>query len=84
MAAVLVRLARRDALDVNAQPQPPDGQLAEAIEGRGRGKRQPVIRANRERQPEVLEGALEDGERERRLRRSGASFPKARCVRLRW
>ena len=69
VAAILVRLPGRDALDVNAEPQPPDGELAEPIERCRRGKRQPVVRANRERSPEVFEGAFEDSECEGRLRR---------------
>jgi len=33
MAAVLLRMARLDALDANAQPEPPDRQLAQVEQG---------------------------------------------------
>src|SRR4029077_10884283 len=61
MSAVLLWMARLDALDLNAQPQPPDRQLAEAIERRRRREGHPVVGADRGGEPKLLEGALEDG-----------------------
>lgn len=66
--AVLLRMARFDPLDLNPQPQPPDGQFAEAVE-RVRGReRHAIVGANRAGQPEVLERPFEDGEGELLLR----------------
>ena len=52
-----------DALELNAQAQPPDRQLAEAIERRRRGEGDAVVRPDRARQAELLKQPLEDGER---------------------
>ena len=59
---VLLGVTWLDALDADAQPQPPDRQLGEAEQGVGTDKGRPVIGANRRGQPEVLEGTLKDGE----------------------
>src|SRR5262252_2866549 len=60
MATVLLGMAGGNSLEANAEAQPPDGELGQAIEaGRG-GKRHAVVGANGEGEPEVFEGALED------------------------
>jgi hypothetical protein len=64
VAAVLLRMPGFDALDLNPQPQPPDRELAEAIEGMGRRKRHPVVGPDGVRQAEFLEGPLENGKGE--------------------
>jgi hypothetical protein len=67
--AVLLRMARRDALQGNPEPKPPDRELAQAIEGVRGGERDAIVGANRLGQTEVLERALEDRERVAFLRR---------------
>jgi hypothetical protein len=62
VAAVLVGMTGLDALGVDAEAQPPDGECAEAIDGVGRGKGHAVVGANGLREAKVLERALEDGE----------------------
>lgn len=57
-----------DALDLDAETEPPDGQLAEAVEGVGGGERHAVVRADHVRQAKVFERAFEDGEGESLLR----------------
>src|SRR5829696_892311 len=69
VAAVLLRTAGLRPLEVDAQPEPPDGELAEAIERMARGEGHAVIGSDRVREPEVLERALEDDEGEFLLRR---------------
>ena len=69
MTAVLLRLTGLDALDADAQAQPPDGEPGQAEQRPGCGERRAVVGADRGRQAEVLEGALEDGEGELRLGR---------------
>jgi len=41
MAAALLGMAGLDALDLDAKPQPPDGELGEAEETIGAGERYP-------------------------------------------
>ncbi len=64
MASVLLRMARLDALDIDAQTEPPDGKLGEVEEGIGAGEGHAVIGADGGRQTalaeQVLEGALAD------------------------
>src|SRR5439155_1453803 len=67
--AVLLGLARLDALDANAEPQPPHRQFAQPVERMPRRKGHPVVGANRTWEPEVLERPLEDGKRKLLLRR---------------
>jgi len=55
VAAVLLGLARLDALNPNAEPQPPHRQFAQPVEGMPRRKGHPVVGANRVREPEFLE-----------------------------
>ena len=65
---ILLRMTGLDALDVNAEAEPPDGEGAEAIQGVGGGKGHAVVGANGLGKAEFLEGALEDGEGEFFLR----------------
>ena len=51
-----------DALDVDAQAQPPDGELAQAEQRMGAGEGHAVIGADRLGQAKLLESALEHGE----------------------
>ena len=74
VAAVLLRVAGLDALDLDAEPQPPDRELAQAEEGVGTGEGHAVVGADGAGQAKLLEGALEDGEGEGFLgRRQSAS-----------
>src|SRR5262245_47152744 len=66
---MLLGMTGLDALDVNAEAQPPDGECAEAIQGVGGGKWHAVVSANGVRKAKFLEGALEDGEGQFSLRR---------------
>ena len=51
-----------DALEADAEPQPPNREFAQAV-ARVRGREgHTVVGANRLRQAEILEGALEDTE----------------------
>src|SRR6187551_2455125 len=61
VAAILLRMAGLDALDVDAKAQPPHRELAQAEERMGAGEGHAVVGADRERQAEVLEGTLKDG-----------------------
>lgn len=62
MTAVLLRTARLDALDVDAQAQPPDRQLAEVEERVGAGEGNAIVGPDGAGQAELLENALEHGE----------------------
>src|ERR1700682_2856963 len=66
--AVLLPMPGLDALELNPEAQPPDGELTEAIERRRGGEGDAIIGANGRGEPKVFEGALEDGEREPFLR----------------
>src|SRR5215470_14206809 len=46
-AAVLLRMARLDALDGDAEAQPPDGELGEVEQGIWTGERDAVVGADR-------------------------------------
>ena len=69
MPAVLLGMPGCDALDVDAEAQPPDGEFTEAIQRVGGGKGHAVVGANGLREAKFLEGALEGGEGELFLRR---------------
>ena len=62
MAAVLLRMAGLDALDGDAQPQPPDREAGEIVEAVGTGERQPVVAADGDGQAAVTEQPLERGD----------------------
>jgi len=59
VAAVLLRMAGLDALDLDAQPEPPDGELGEVEEGIRTGEGNAVIGTDGLWQPELLEDGLE-------------------------
>ena len=50
VSAVLLRVARLDALDGNAEAQPPDRELAEIEQGIGTGEGNAIVGADGERQ----------------------------------
>ena len=62
MAAVLLRLAWLDALDGDAQPQPPDREPGEVEQGIGAGEGDAVVGADRDWQATLAEQPLEGGE----------------------
>jgi hypothetical protein len=64
VAAVLLRPTWRNALDGDAEPEPPDGKPAKIEQGVGGGKGDAVIGADSGRQPALLEQALEGGKGE--------------------
>ena len=61
MAAVLLRLAGLDALDGDAEAQPPDRELGEVEQGIGAGEGDAVVGADGQRQAALAEQALEGG-----------------------
>src|SRR5262245_29718304 len=69
MAAVLFGMARRNPFESDAEPEPPHGEFAQAIERVRRREGHAVIRAQGVRQAEVLKGALKDAEGVPLLRR---------------
>jgi hypothetical protein len=69
MAAVLLRVARFDPLDLDPESQPPHGQLAQPVNGMGGRKRDAVVGANHLREAKLLERAFEDREGKFLLRR---------------
>lgn len=62
MAAVLLRVARFDTLDGDAEPEPPDRQPGKIEESIGACEGHTVIRSDRPGQAELLESVLEHGE----------------------
>jgi len=58
MASVLLRMARLDALDLDAEPEPPNGELGEVEEGIRTGEWNAVIGADGFGQAELLESGL--------------------------
>ena len=61
---LLLGMAGLDALDLDAEAQPPDGEFAEAIEGVGRDKGHAVVGANGLGEAKFFERALKHGEGE--------------------
>src|SRR5262249_54549075 len=59
VSPILLRLARNNPFRPDAELDPPDRQPRQAAHP-GRGKRRTVVRADRQRQPMLLEGRLED------------------------
>jgi hypothetical protein len=58
MSAVLLRMARFYALDLDAEPEPPDREPAESEKGIGARTWSSIIGADRARQTELLESGL--------------------------
>ena len=59
MATVLLRLAGLDALDSDAQPQPPDRQAGEIVEAVGTGEGEAIVAPDGHRQAALAEQLLE-------------------------
>jgi hypothetical protein len=62
VAAVLLRVTGLDALDLDAEPEPPHGELGEVEQGIGTGEGNAVIGADGLGHPELLENGFEHGE----------------------
>lgn len=62
MAAVLLRVARLDALDADAEPEPPHRQPRQIEQSVWAGEGYAIVGPDRPGQTELLEGALEHGE----------------------
>src|SRR6185369_3314881 len=62
VAAILLRMAGANPLDLNAEAEPPDGELAQAVERMAAAERNPIVGADRPRQAEFLKRALKDAE----------------------
>src|ERR1700721_3728938 len=58
MAAVLLRMARLDSLDGNAEPQPPNSESAQVEQTIGRGEGHAIVGTNGLRQATFLKQAL--------------------------
>jgi hypothetical protein len=69
VTSILLRAARLDALDLDAEAQPPHGELAQAEQRVRTGEGDAVVGANGLGQTELGEDALEDWEGEDRLGR---------------
>jgi hypothetical protein len=61
VAAVLLGVSWLDALDGDAESEPPDGELGEIEEGVGAGKGDAIVGADGARQSALTEEALEGG-----------------------
>ena len=64
VAAVLLGMAGLDALDGDAEPQPPDGELGEVEQAVRTGERDAVVGPDRQRQAAFAEELLEGGDGE--------------------
>src|SRR5208283_1976400 len=64
MAAVLLGMTGLDALDGDAEPEPPDGELREVEERVGAGEGNAVVGADGERQAAFAKEAVERGDGE--------------------
>jgi hypothetical protein len=62
MPAILLRVARLDALDVDTEPEPPDGEPRQIEQSVGASERHSVVGSDRLGQAELLEDAIENGE----------------------
>ena len=60
--AVLLRMAGRDAFDLDPESQPPDRELAEVEQSLRAGEGNAVIGPDHRGQPELFEGAIEHAE----------------------
>ncbi len=61
VATVLLRMARLDAFDRNAEPEPPHRQLREVEQGIGTGKGHAIVGADGQRQTAFTEQPFEGG-----------------------
>src|SRR5689334_11641448 len=61
VAAVLLRMTWLDALDGDAEPEPPDRKLRQIEQGIGTGKGDAIVGANGQWQPAVAKQPLEGG-----------------------
>ena len=59
VGSVLLGVSGQDPLMLNAEPQPPDVELREAVNA-GRGERHAVVRPDRAREPMLTEQPIED------------------------
>lgn len=82
MAAILLRRPGRDAVEGNAQLQPPHRELGQAARAR-RGKGRPVIAAQRPRQSVLAKGALQPRAHAARIRRRDATAQHITTPRIR-
>src|SRR5262249_47251668 len=62
MAAILLRMARPDPFDANAEAQPPDSKFAQVKQGIRRGEGNAVVAADVGRQAPLLKKPLKDSE----------------------
>jgi len=62
VAAILLRMARLDALNANAEAKPPDGKFAEVEQSMRRRQRDAIVAADVSRQATFLKQPLKDGE----------------------
>ena len=65
----MLGLAGLDALDLDAQPQPPHGEFAQAVERVPRRERDAIVGPNRAREPEFFERPLKGDKGKFLLRR---------------
>jgi hypothetical protein len=61
VSSVLLGMTGLDAFDLDSEAQPPDGKLAQVIQGVGRSEWDAVIGADGRRESPFLENALKDG-----------------------
>src|SRR5689334_14529833 len=61
MASILLRMAGLDALDLDAEPQPPDGELRKVEEPVGAGEGDAVVGADCARQATLAKELLKGG-----------------------
>jgi hypothetical protein len=62
VAAVLLQLTWLDALDLDAEPQPPDGEFGEVEESIWASARHTIVGADSRRQVTLLKQAMEGGD----------------------
>src|SRR5581483_15790 len=67
VSPVLLRMAGLDALDLDAEPEPPDGELGEIEEAVGAGKGNAVVGADRPWSAALVEELLKGGDGRRFL-----------------
>ena len=79
MAAVLLRMARFDALDRDADAQPPDRELREVEQGIGTGEGHAVVGAYGKRQATLAEQPFEGGDGRLLARGIRASQRSRKC-----